>query len=97
MSSDAIAERREMNGEDVESVVKILAEGFFLNRFQQVAVGGGDDADIDPHRGVAPDAFEFMRLQNVQQLGLRPREESRRSHRGRWCRRRRARSGRCAW
>ena len=30
----AIAERREMNGEDVESVVKILAEGFFLNRFQ---------------------------------------------------------------
>ncbi len=65
-----IAERREMNGEDVQSVVKILAESFFLNRFQEVAVGGGDDADIDPHRKVAADAFEFMRLQNVKQLGL---------------------------
>ena len=57
-----IAQRREMNGEDVKSVVKILAEGFFLNSFEQVAVGGGDYADIDPDRGVAPDAVEFLLL-----------------------------------
>ena len=66
----AIAERREMDGEDVESVVEILAEGLFLDRFQQVAVGGGDDADIDPDRRLAADAVEFMLLQDVEQLGL---------------------------
>ncbi len=59
-----------MNGEDVEPVIKVLTEGFFLNRLQQVAVGRGDDADIDADRGMAADAVKFMRLQNMKELGL---------------------------
>ena len=36
----------------------------------EIAVGGGDDADIHLDGAVAADAFEFALLQHAQQLGL---------------------------
>src|SRR5262249_15318859 len=47
------AERREPDGEDVEAVEEVLAEGFFLNLLEQVAIGGGNDAYVDTNRDVA--------------------------------------------
>src|SRR6185312_5327627 len=43
----AVAERRNIELEYGESVIKIFAEPAFADEFTQVAVGGGDDADID--------------------------------------------------
>ena len=37
-----LAQRRNIDGDDVEAVVEVLAEGAFFERGAQVAVGGGD-------------------------------------------------------
>ena len=41
-----------------------------LDRFVEVAVGGGDDADIDLDRLGAADAVDLALLDGAQQLGL---------------------------
>ena len=67
-----LAQRRDFQVHDVEAEQQILAEGAFAHRLGQIAVGGGDDADIDRHRPRAADAVDHALLDGAQQLGLQP-------------------------
>src|SRR5579862_531897 len=66
----ALAERRQLNGDDVEPVVQVGTEGALAHAAVQVAVGGGDHADIDAHRLPAADARKLPLLEHAQDLGL---------------------------
>ena len=47
------AQRRQLEVDDVDAVVEVLAEAALLDRGLQVAVGGGDDARVEGHLGGA--------------------------------------------
>ena len=66
----ALAERRELDREDAEAVVEVLAERLLADGLEQVAVGRGDDPDVDLARRRAADPVELALLQDAQQLGL---------------------------
>ncbi|MNZ11188.1 hypothetical protein D3C78_280510 [compost metagenome] len=65
-----LAQRRHLDGEDVEAVVEILAEAAGLDHLFEVLVGGGDDAHVDVLGLVAADPLEGALLQHAQQLDL---------------------------
>src|SRR5262249_13916311 len=67
----ALLQRRQSDGGDAESVIEVFAERFLSDRLEQVAVGGGQDADIDLDRRAAAYPLEFALLQDAQQLDLR--------------------------
>ena len=46
MSSRAIAQRRQLDGEDVQAVVEILAQLAVAHRFRRIDVGRGDHAHV---------------------------------------------------
>ena len=58
------------NGKDVQTIVEILAEPPFPDTLSQVAVGGGNDADVDRYRRRAPEPFELPFLEHPEQLRL---------------------------
>ena len=58
----ALPEWREMDGEDGEAVVEVVAEGAGGDLGAQVAVGRGHDADVDADRARAADALEAALL-----------------------------------
>src|SRR6516225_5457487 len=66
----AFAQRRELNREDAQAIEKVLAEPAGVDLFLQVAIGRGNDADIDPAGARVADTFQFLFLQNAQQLCL---------------------------
>ncbi len=70
-----LAQRGEADGEDVEAVVEVLAKCLLLDRPEQVAAGGGDDADVHADRGGTAHAVELALLQHSEQLRLRFRRE----------------------
>ena len=67
---EPIAQRRQVDREDVEPVVEVLAELALRDQRLEVAVGGRDDADVDLDRLGAADALELALLQHAQQLDL---------------------------
>ena len=66
----AVAERRERDREDAEAVVEVFAERLVADGLEQVAVGGGDDPDVDRHRRAAADALDLALLEDAEELGL---------------------------
>ena len=64
------SERGEPEVDDVEPVVEILAEVAGADLLLQVAVGRGDDADVDLLRLALADALELALLEHPQQLDL---------------------------
>src|SRR5690606_32947013 len=66
----ALAEWRHLNRKNVQAIKKIFAEFALGDRRRQVAVRGGDDADVARARLVAAHAFERAFLQYAQQLDL---------------------------
>src|SRR5690606_939720 len=54
-------------GDDVQPVVEVLAEAAVVHLAAQVAVGGGDDAHVDPLRLDAADRLDLAVLQGAQQ------------------------------
>lgn len=54
----------------MEPVVKIFAKGSAIHFLLQVAVRGGDDANIDAEGRFAADALELALLENPQELAL---------------------------
>ncbi len=58
----AFVEGGNLQRNDVETEVEILAELAFLDGLAEVAVGGGNDANIDVDGAVAADTFEFLFL-----------------------------------
>src|SRR5262245_46602709 len=61
----AVAERRQLDGEDVEPIKQVFAEFAFADGFAQIAVGGGNDANIALDRLVAADAVELVFLEHA--------------------------------
>ena len=65
-----LAQGRQRHREDVDAVVKILAEHAGRHALLEVAVGGGDQPDVDLGVAVVADAPELLRLQHAQDLHL---------------------------
>ena len=57
-------------GTTLSAVENLRGNVFLGDFFLQVAVGGGDDADVDFDGAVAADAFEFALLQDAEEFGL---------------------------
>ena len=66
----AVAQRRQDDRDDVESVVEVIAERAFADHRLEVAVRRRDDAHIDVYRLLATDAVELLLLQDAQELDL---------------------------
>src|SRR5205085_3100424 len=64
------AQRRKPNRNDAQSIVEVLPEMARRRVGGEVAVGGGDDADVDLDLARAADALELLLLQHAQQLRL---------------------------
>ena len=76
--SSGISSRRSRSGgrlmrDDVEAEEQILAELPVGDRLLEIAVGRGDDADVDVDVVLAAEARELAVLQHLQQLGLQRR------------------------
>ena len=65
----ALAERRHAHGHDVEPIEQIVAELPLAHGAREVAVGRGDQADVDLVR-LAAEAFDLPVLQHAQELDL---------------------------
>src|SRR5215472_9769745 len=68
-----LPQRRQLERQDGEPVVQVLAEGVRPDERGEVLVGGGDDADVDLEGVRPPHAFEFPFLDDPEQLGLKRR------------------------
>src|SRR5208282_5871092 len=67
----ALAEGRQLQRNDVEAVIQVLAETAFANQLHQIFVGGGKNANVDLDRIGAAEAHEFALLNDAEQLSLR--------------------------
>ena len=67
----ALAQRRQLHGDDVQAVEQVLAEPALLHHVAQVDVGRGDDAHVHLDRLDAAEPHELALLNHAQQLGLR--------------------------
>ena len=65
------AQRRQVDGDDVEAVEEVFAEAAVAHRLAQVDVGGGDDAHVHLNLLNAAQVHEAAVLQHAQDLGLR--------------------------
>ncbi len=66
----ALAEGWEGDGELAESIEEVFAEETFGEHLFEVAMGGGEDADIDGEDLVAADAGDDAFLEDAKELGL---------------------------
>ena len=66
----AFTQRRDVDADDIEPVKKVFAEFPLLDILFQIAIGGGDDADIRLHRLIATDAGVFPLLEHAENLAL---------------------------
>src|SRR6185436_5967409 len=67
---DPLAQWWNLDGEDIEAVEEILAEGPVGDGFPEVAVGGGDHAHVDSDGANAPQSLHGPVLEHSEQLGL---------------------------
>lgn len=65
-----LAQRRQMDRKDVQTIVEIAAELAIGDHLPEIAVGGGDQPDIGADQLVAAETFKLLFLQNPQQLRL---------------------------
>ena len=66
----AFAQGGDRNREDVEAIIEILAEFTFFHVAEQIAIRGGEQANVNLDRAVAADAFEFAFLEHAKQFRL---------------------------
>ena len=59
-----------MNGENVQPVEQVAAEGALGNQLGKILIGGGDDADVYALRAIAAQALELLLLEHAKQFGL---------------------------
>src|SRR5437016_7795896 len=64
------AQRRQVDGADVQAVVQVVAERALPHHVGEIAVGGGDDPDVDADRVGGADALDLAVLEHAQQLHL---------------------------
>src|SRR6266550_1211542 len=65
-----LAQWRDIQGDDVQSIVQVLTKAPLRYRKFQILMRGRDDADIDANGVTAADAVKLLLLQDAQQLGL---------------------------
>ncbi len=66
----AFAQGWHVDGEHIQPIVEIAAEGFFFDRTFQVFIGGSNDPHIGLDGPLAADALELFFLEDPQQVGL---------------------------
>src|SRR5208283_6200677 len=66
----ALAERRNAKTHDVEAIEKILAKTLGLDFGGEIAIGGGDDAEVRSALAEAADGTELLLLQDAKQFHL---------------------------
>jgi hypothetical protein len=71
----ALAQRGHVKREDGEAVVEVEAEGAIDNALLEVAVRGGDHADVDAHNLVVADALDLAALKKAEEFGLNSERE----------------------
>src|ERR1700676_4993719 len=71
----AFAQRRDAQGDDIETVVEILAKMMRTDFGLEVAIGRGDYSRIDVNGAFAADPLEVLILQEAQKLGLESRRQ----------------------
>src|SRR5262249_10913637 len=67
---DALAQRRHVHLHGAQAEVEVLAEAAFGYGVGQVAIGGGDDAQVQFEHLVGPDPLHLVFLENAQQFHL---------------------------
>ena len=70
MSAAAFAQGRGTERDDVEAVEQVFAEIVLADGFDDVAVGGGDEADVHLKFLVAADAGEGAVFEEAEEFGL---------------------------
>ena len=65
-----ISQRRQMEGDDVQTVVQVLTEGPGLDSRPQVTIRRGQDPKVNGDRARTADALQLALLQDPQQLAL---------------------------
>jgi hypothetical protein len=63
-----VPQRRQRDGDDVQTIEQVLAEAARPDGSLEVAVRGGDDPHIDADVLHAPDPLELVLLQHAQEL-----------------------------
>ena len=71
----ALPQGRERDGNTRNAVVEIAPEGSGLHHGSEVAIGGGDETELDRAPLIAADALERLFLQGPKQLRLELRSE----------------------
>jgi hypothetical protein len=71
----ALAQGRDGERDDREPVIEVEPEGAARDVGAEVAVGGGQEADIDRDRPGAADVQHLARLDRAQELGLQRRRQ----------------------
>ena len=71
MSSLRSRKGGQIDVDDVQPVVEILTEPALVHHMPKIAVGRGDDPDVDLDRFHSAQAHELALLHDAQQLGLR--------------------------
>ncbi len=66
-----VAKRRNIDGDDIEAIVEVFAEGAIFERGAEIAIGGGDEADVHFDGFRAAEALEFALLKDAQEFHLR--------------------------
>ena len=62
----AFTQRRKRHFDDVEAVEKVAAEPAGRNFSAEIAIGGGDDGDVDAFRLQRPNPLHFAVLERAQ-------------------------------
>ena len=70
MSSRRSLQRRQADRERRDAIVEVLAEPPLVHLGAELAVGGGDDADVDATRARVAERHHLALLQHAQQLRL---------------------------
>src|SRR5260370_10118586 len=66
----ALTERRDLDGDDIETIQQIKSKSSVANRLIKISIRGGDHADADPDRSAAADWLELLLLEHAEQLYL---------------------------
>jgi hypothetical protein len=65
-----VAQKRHGEWEDVKAVIEVGSEAAASNEIAELAIGGGDDADIYVKRAAAPKALKSAGLKDAEKLDL---------------------------
>ncbi len=59
----ALTQRRQLDGDDIQAVIEILAEAALSDAGLEITMRGSEDTDVDADGGGAADSLELSFLQ----------------------------------